>query len=95
MTRGPIKQDKPKFEQWRDRLFSVLVPLFLGYLLIAEQASAELKTIIVVLLVGFATGQAATFLRGVARAIGAGILESTDAKQGKLDKNDKTDQADN
>lgn len=87
---GKQHKKKPSFELWRDRTFSILVPLLLGYLLISGETSQQIRTLIIVLLVGFATGQATILLRALAKGIGAGILEMH--HQSKKDKQSKDDQ---
>ena len=72
------KKNKGKFELWRDRAFSVLVPALLGYLALVERgASVEVKIFTLLLLAGFATGQAASLIHRVANAIGQGIVNAT------------------
>jgi hypothetical protein len=76
------KQQKGKFEKWRDRTFSVLVPSLLGYLaLIDRGAPVEVKLLTLLLLAGFATGQAAAIVHRVANAIGRGIVNATSPDQ--------------
>ena len=66
------------FEAWRDRAFSVIIPGVLIYLLISDGHSQNLKLIALILLAGFATGQAALIVRSVANSIAEGILKSNE-----------------
>ena len=80
MTAKQKQQIKKKlsFEAWRDRAFSVIIPGVLVYLLITDGHNQQLKLIALILLVGFATGQAANILRTVANSIAESIIKTNE-----------------
>jgi hypothetical protein len=52
------------FEEFRDRSFGVLVPLFLGYLLALDAQDGHIDSeVLVVVLAGYGTGLAAAVIR--------------------------------
>jgi hypothetical protein len=82
------KKDRGRFEQWRDRAFSILIPLLFGYLLLFERnATTEVKILTMVLLAGFATGQAAALVKRLANAVAVSIVQVT----GQKPENDEQD----
>ena len=90
MSKRQKKQLKRKlgFEAWRDRAFSVIIPGVLIYLLVSEGHHPNLKLIALVLLAGFATGQAALVVRSVANSLAEGILKSNEQPDGNNDDGD-------
>ena len=86
----PTAKDKPRFELWRDRTFSILVPLFFGYLLLTQVHNTTVKIVLVVLLLGFATGEAALFGRHILRFIIKGLgADEEEVKENKVSQPDK------
>lgn len=60
------RKQKAKFELWRDRTFSILIPVLFAYVLIFEDETNEtIKIMLLMLLLGFATGQSALVGRHV------------------------------
>ena len=52
------------WEKWRDRLFSLAVPIFLGYLLAKDAGDGSVDSeILVVVMAGYGTGLAAAVIR--------------------------------
>lgn len=80
MSNKEKKQLKRKltFEAWRDRAFSIIIPGVLVYLLVTDGHPQNLKLIALILLVGFATGQAALIVRSVANSVAEGIIKSNE-----------------
>lgn len=66
----------------------MLVPIFLAYVLITQQHHDEIKIIVIILLAGFATGQAATFIKHIASGIGSGIIKAADESRKKNNENE-------
>jgi hypothetical protein len=91
MTQKQKKELKKRlgFEAWRDRAFSLIVPGVLIYLLVTDGHHPNLKLIALIILTGFATGQAAMILKSIANSVAAGILNNNEGT--RRDSNNSSD----
>ena len=95
MTQKQKKELKKRlsFEVWRDRAFSIIVPGVLIYLLVTDGHHPNLKLISLIMLIGFATGQAAIILKSIANSVAAGILNNNEGS--RRDSNNSSDASGN
>jgi hypothetical protein len=95
MAKRSDKKERHGFEVWRDRLFSVLVPFFFGYIFLSQANNNNtIKIVILVLLLGFATGEAAIIGRHILLLLGrlTGVEEDNPRKTAKKENNDNHEQ---
>jgi F0F1-type ATP synthase assembly protein I len=82
------------FETLRDRSFSIIVPVFLGYILISTAHSDTIKLVCLILLCGFATGQSSLILLRIAERLGIGTILPADEKPEPKPDDDDRDHGD-
>lgn len=75
------------FETWRDRAFSIIIPGVLIYVLVSNGHSQQLKLIALIILAGFATGQAASLIKIIANSFAEGIIKSNGQDDGTKNSN--------
>jgi len=80
---------KGKFELWRDRTFSVIVPFFFGYILLTQAHNNTIRIILIVMLLGFASGEVALFSRHMLRVLGRILGNGNNTENDNLSKDRK------
>ena len=88
------KRKKPtkKFELWRDRTFSILIPFFFGYILLSQTNNNIIKIVLLILLLGFATGEAALVGRYVLSLLGRLTGVENEEREEEKRNNNKNDE---
>ena len=87
---GKKKKQKDRFELWRDRSFSIIVPFFFGYILLTQTHNNTIRLVLIILLLGFATGEMALFGRYLLNVIGRILGGHHESEDGNLSKDRKT-----